>query len=180
MSNAGLGPKQMLEECTFMAMRLHMDNFHDMEDAAADGVLAMLEAEAKAEEGKPLAHYERRSAFGAVHNFYSANKRRREHEFLSLTKRVDDGEGDVDYLDQYSEPVGESWQERRDATEDALFLRGLVDSLPEKDAEVIRRRFFQDETLETIGNAMGISKERARQIEEKALRLLGHRYNHAS
>ena len=52
----------------------------------------------------------------------------------------------------------------------------LLPRLPERDAEVLRRRFGLDgrptETLEEIGQRLGLTRERIRQIEHKALKRL--------
>lgn len=55
-------------------------------------------------------------------------------------------------------------------------LNRLLDSLPERDAGVLRLRygFFSDEedepqTLDLIGNRLGLTRERIRQIEQKSL-----------
>ena len=47
-----------------------------------------------------------------------------------------------------------------------------VDELPDELPEVIRARFQRGETLQSIGTYMGVSLERVRQIESKALREL--------
>ena len=51
-------------------------------------------------------------------------------------------------------------------------IQGLVDDLDEKEREVIRMRFGLDgeepKTLQEIGEAMGLSRERIRQIESRA------------
>lgn len=44
-----------------------------------------------------------------------------------------------------------------------------VGILSEKEAEVIRRRFWNDDTLEEIGQDFGLSRERIRQIEALAI-----------
>ena len=53
-----------------------------------------------------------------------------------------------------------------------------VDSLDEREADVIRLRFGlgddRDHTLEEVGRKYGLTRERIRQIEAKALRLLRH------
>ena len=51
-------------------------------------------------------------------------------------------------------------------------MNELLDELKPKEAEILRRRFgigFMDsETLDEIGKSMNLSRERIRQIEEKA------------
>ena len=55
-------------------------------------------------------------------------------------------------------------------------LEALVDSLPGRDAEIMRRRFGlcddASETLEEVGVRFGVSRERIRQLESRALRQL--------
>ena len=53
----------------------------------------------------------------------------------------------------------------------------LVSGLPDREAEVVRRRFgFEGdpETLEEIGDRLGVTRERVRQLENQALRKLMH------
>lgn len=178
----GLTPERMLDECTFMALRLHFDNFHDTEDAAADGVLAMLEAEKRAKDGKPLDRYERRCAFGAIHNYYNYSKNRRDHESVTLNAPMFDEQNNAvdrgEFIDIIHEEPGESYQERLAATEEDLYIRKIFESLPEPDKTVIRRRFLQHMTLKEVGESMYLTNERIRQIEERALELLRRRYLH--
>jgi RNA polymerase primary sigma factor len=57
-------------------------------------------------------------------------------------------------------------------------VRKLLDRLSPREAKVLRMRFGIEErsehTLEQVGNAFGLTRERIRQIEEKALRKLLH------
>jgi RNA polymerase primary sigma factor len=57
-------------------------------------------------------------------------------------------------------------------------LRQVLDSLSEREREVLSMRFgLQDghiRTLEEVGQAFGVTRERIRQIEVKALRKLRH------
>ena len=56
-------------------------------------------------------------------------------------------------------------------------LTGLLDTLPPREARVIRLRFGFDgrpHTLDEVGQKFGVTRERARQIQEQALRRLRH------
>ncbi len=51
-------------------------------------------------------------------------------------------------------------------------LEQVVSDLPEAQAEVIRRRYWGQQTLEEIGVCISVSTERARQLEEISLRTM--------
>jgi RNA polymerase sigma factor (sigma-70 family) len=53
-------------------------------------------------------------------------------------------------------------------------LKNQMDYLHPRERKVLQLRYFNELTLEEIGTAMDIGKERVRQIEEKALRKLRH------
>jgi RNA polymerase primary sigma factor len=67
-------------------------------------------------------------------------------------------------------------QDRRD------HVANLLDELPEREARVIRMRFGlgydTEHTLEEVGRAFAVTRERIRQIEAKALRKLPSRSRH--
>ncbi len=48
-------------------------------------------------------------------------------------------------------------------------LRRAVNSLPSREATVIRGRFFEEMTLAEVGSDLGVSRERVRQIEAEAI-----------
>lgn len=50
----------------------------------------------------------------------------------------------------------------------------LVDALPGNQGQVLRQRFQENRTLKETGESMGVTIERVRQLEAKALRSLGH------
>jgi RNA polymerase primary sigma factor len=56
-------------------------------------------------------------------------------------------------------------------------IRGMLDELDDKEANVIKLRFGLDDdkarTLQEIGDMLNLSRERIRQIEQKAMRKLG-------
>lgn len=59
-----------------------------------------------------------------------------------------------------------------DDSRDAVRIWNAVGELPENRAEVIRLRYIDQKTMTATGEALGISRERARQQEDKALRAL--------
>ena len=68
-----------------------------------------------------------------------------------------------------------------DATSNALLaeaLKEILDTLPEREADVLRMRFGmydgRTHTLEEVGQIFGVTRERIRQIESKAIRKLRH------
>ena len=68
-----------------------------------------------------------------------------------------------------------------DATSNALLaeaLKEILDTLTEREADVLRMRFGMYEgrthTLEEVGQIFGVTRERIRQIENKAIRKLRH------
>ena len=68
-----------------------------------------------------------------------------------------------------------------DATSNALLaeaLKDILDTLTEREADVLRMRFGmydgRTHTLEEVGQTFGVTRERIRQIENKAIRKLRH------
>jgi len=68
-----------------------------------------------------------------------------------------------------------------DATSNAMLaeaLREILDTLTEREADVLRMRFGmfdgRTHTLEEVGQIFGVTRERIRQIENKAIRKLRH------
>ena len=68
-----------------------------------------------------------------------------------------------------------------DATSNALLaeaLKEILDTLTEREADVLRMRFGmydgRTHTLEEVGQIFGVTRERTRQIENKAIRKLRH------
>jgi RNA polymerase sigma factor (sigma-70 family) len=56
-------------------------------------------------------------------------------------------------------------------------LGQLSACLTERESQLIRERFYEEKTLEQCGVTLGVSRDRARQIEAKALRKLRKRAN---
>ena len=64
--------------------------------------------------------------------------------------------------------------EKRDGERRAEWINKALEALNEREMMIIRQRRLADEsvTLETLGQQLGISKERVRQIEHQALNKL--------
>lgn len=88
---------------------------------------------------------------------------------------------DAPLSDERSESLGEvvaddtaiDPSEHHEAQEAIGKVLDLIDELPERESKILRLRFGLDngveQTLESIGNAMGVTRERIRQIQNGAL-----------
>ena len=88
-----------------------------------------------------------------------------------------DNPGTVEEVCNIADESTPSPEETARFAETQRLLRDHVDSLVPREARVIRRRFGIDcdeHTLEEVGKEFGVTRERIRQIEAKALRKLRH------
>ena len=99
---------------------------------------------------------------------------RYEREPLSLSAKV--GDDDSEFGDFIKDPNAAPLLEGLEAKDLEAIIRRFVAKLPEQEQYVVVRRFELDghaiETLDVIGNALGLSRERARQIEVRAKKRL--------
>jgi len=65
------------------------------------------------------------------------------------------------------------------AIEDASSIDNLLAVLTDREREIVLRRVVEDETLETVGDTIGLSRERVRQIERSAIRKVKAAYHAA-
>ena len=94
-------------------------------------------------------------------------------QLVSLEKCLqEDGEGTVGDMIPGQDNVESAVLDKVEAGELQRILWSEADELPDELPEVIRARFQRGETLQSIGTYMGVSLERVRQIESKALREL--------
>jgi RNA polymerase primary sigma factor len=94
---------------------------------------------------------------------------------LSLEAPVP-GTDDVRVADALADPMIEDPLGAIDTTEVRRILDGMIETLPQREREIIQRRFGligdDTQTLEQVGAHLGLSRERVRQLERGALDLL--------
>lgn len=86
-----------------------------------------------------------------------------------------DGSADrVEFIASDDEPIDEVVEHVIDAERRSLWLNDALDVLDGRELKIIRERRLSEDgaTLEALGSALGISKERVRQIETRALEKL--------
>ena len=79
----------------------------------------------------------------------------------------------IDVADERAVPFEEDVMDR----ERRKLVREQLETLTEREASVIRRRFgidYNEQTLEEVGKEFGVTRERIRQIESRALKKLRH------
>ncbi|WP_292899960.1 RNA polymerase factor sigma-32 [Nitratireductor sp.] len=97
---------------------------------------------------------------------------------LSLNAPMrDEGEASaerMEFIPSDDEPVDETVEHMIDGERRALWLARALDVLDRRELKIIRERRLSDDgaTLEALGTALGISKERVRQIESRAIEKL--------
>jgi RNA polymerase sigma-32 factor len=98
---------------------------------------------------------------------------------MSLNAPISEGEGEnaaerMDFLVDDAPLPDETVSERIDEERRVLWLRQAMGVLTERELKIIRARKLSENsvTLEALGAKLGISKERVRQIENRALQKL--------
>lgn len=93
---------------------------------------------------------------------------------LSLSEKVNDD--DLEVEDRISDPSSPSVEYQVIKASVQQQIRGVLGELDEKEALVLKLRFGLDDdrprTLQEIGERLGLTRERIRQIEQKAMRKL--------
>jgi RNA polymerase sigma-32 factor len=89
------------------------------------------------------------------------------------TLRGDDGDGRewIDILEDSAAPTEDAVLGRMEARRRLGILTDALDALPERERRIVVQRHLHDSpvTLTELGVELGISKERVRQLEERAL-----------
>ena len=65
--------------------------------------------------------------------------------------------------------VDQSYDQEIKYRQMADFLNGILQECNDRDRMILKSRFFEEKTLNVVGKEMGITKERVRQIESRAL-----------
>ena len=109
---------------------------------------------------------------------YRTQKGRQEplNNYLSLDTPLTDGTDSDALMDVIADPAGLQW---RESLEESMWQKQLqkavgaaLSTVPEQYCEILRLRYWENMTLDDIGNLRGISMERVRQIENRAIREL--------
>lgn len=109
---------------------------------------------------------------------YRTQKGRQEplNNYLSLdTPLTDDADSD-NLMDVVADPAGLQW---RASLEESMWRKQLqkaveaaLSTVPEQYREILHLRYWENMTLEEIGELRGVSRERVRQMENKGIRIL--------
>lgn len=91
----------------------------------------------------------------------------------SLDKEIESSDGDsCSILDLIADDTALDFMEDVDRSSEAETVRQIVDTLSEPYRSVIKARYWEELTLQATAEKLSISRERARQHEAKALRIL--------
>lgn len=95
---------------------------------------------------------------------------------LNATIGEEGGEEIGDFLVDPGPTPEEIVLDTREGARRRIWLDGALGELSEREQKIVRARFLEEDppTLEQLGNELGITKERVRQIEHKAFQKLRH------
>ncbi len=148
-----------------------MRGVFDFVDLVSEGMVTLWKCTKKWRDGEGVTFglY----ASNAIVNTYGqllivVRRLKRQATLISMSL-VDDEDEEGDWLFQSTERDPLSQLEDRQLTE---FLNGAVSQLPANQREVIRLRFSESLTLQSVGEQLGFTKEYARQREASALKRL--------
>lgn len=106
---------------------------------------------------------------------------RRAVKAFNSSKQTPDSDTEVPILEMLTDTRTPQPDEAIFSELETNMLQGLLEQIDEREAKVLRMRFGLDEeegmTLKEIGAAIGLTRERVRQIQDEALRKLGAMLN---
>lgn len=154
--------EELLDVAGVIAHKHGIREGHDKDDAIQTIALAMLQAEEKAEPGRPVRTYQWTCGMGVAKNFLKVQDRTRTRERTILNSTVDqDGEA-VDMVYTMAAPVH---QDRDDCTR---AIHGAIAALPEREGAIVRAHLLDGQTLTAIAQDQGFSVQYAHQILVRA------------
>lgn len=100
----------------------------------------------------------------------SMNSRIHSRDQSLNVSKYDDGDEQIDFLSDNKKPIEQELEEHEDQIRAREILQKHLQDLPERDREILTFRRLADpiQTLEELSEKYGISRERVRQIEERA------------
>ncbi|MGE3182082.1 MAG: sigma-70 family RNA polymerase sigma factor [Phycisphaerae bacterium] len=151
----------------------HITANTDFFEIISDGNISLMRAVDKFDYSRGF-KFSTYASWAIIKNFARSVPEERTHKDRYQTGRDE-------FLESISMPqFAEHEDEQRSAARTAL--EKMFNSLDERDREILRRRFGIDnhgdpETLEQIGNRLGVSKERVRQLESRAMNRLREEFS---
>lgn len=153
----------------------------EFDDLYQSGYLAMVKAvesyDAAAGTFSTWLIYHLKNAFAEVTGYRTQRGRNEPlNHYLSLDTPLTDDTDSDDLMDVVADPAGLRW---RDTVEESIWRQQLQEgvetallAVPDQYREILRLRYWENMTLEAIGNLRGISRERVWNMEKKGLRIL--------
>ncbi len=151
------------------------------ESVLSRGIFLYLSALNKydSERGVLFTTYAGSRLIGAISREFSKEKQGKRYEDASLEAIAEAGHvfGDKgDSVEEAEEAVNR--QDLRDRIEEGFdYISNKKNG--ERVVEVLRRVYFQEQTLDEIGEDLGITRERVRQLKEQGKTLMKRYYNHS-
>jgi RNA polymerase sigma factor (sigma-70 family) len=128
--------------------------------------------------GTYLATIARYESFRVLTFWYDNHKGKREAQICSLDSIIDEGHSTLkDIIDNTIYDNSPSTDEVIDYNDLYDHFIKCLSQLPDRTAHIIRERVLKNRTLEDIGNDLGISRERVRQVEEQGRLRLHKKFN---
>lgn len=87
-----------------------------------------------------------------------------------------DAQEDLDIADEHAVDV----EQRSEFAEVRHYMRDAIGTLPEKEKQLVKMYYFQNKTLEEIGEKLSLSKSWTSRLHARALSLLFKRIKHAA
>lgn len=157
----------------FAQRYMNIDTVVDLDDLMQAGYMGLIEAERTYDESKGkwstwAAYYIRKAMREAVG--INTTRVRAHNHTISLDVPLDAGEGDITLMDILEdESIPEASSGLIEA-ERAVAVREAVHRLEERKREVVEKHDLEGQSFAEIGRSWGLTRERVRQLRDKALR----------